>query len=300
MKALTFFITFYCLTLTSFAQELNCQVQVLSPKIQGTTEKKVLETFRQAVFEFMNNTKWTKDQYRPEERIDCGIIITVNDKVSNDEYSATIQIQSSRPIFKTAYSSPALKCNDNDFSFKYIEFQPLEFSETTYLSALTSVLGYYAYIIIGTDYDSYSLEGGTPYFLKAQTIVTNAQNAPELGWKAFQNTKNRYWLVENTLNQTFKPLREFNYKYHRLGFDEMSKDVITARAAILKDLDLLMKVHQEKPGSYTLQTLLFTKVEELIALFSQAQPDEKAKAYNLLNEVDPSNSNRYQKIMASN
>jgi thermostable 8-oxoguanine DNA glycosylase len=300
MKLIFSALLFCFFTAAITAQELNCQVQLLAPQIQGTTEKKVLETFRQAVYEFMNNTKWTKDQYKPEERIECSLIINVNDKVSNDEYDATLQVQSNRPIYKTSYKSLVFNYKDPDFRFKYIEFQPLEFSETTYLSGLTSILSFYAYMIIGIDYDTYSLEGGTPYFLKAQNMVSNAQNAAEKGWKAFENVKNRYWLVENTLNQTYKPLREFNYKYHRLGFDEMSKNVANARATILQTLNLLSKVYQEKPGSYFLQTLLFAKSDELISLFTQAQPDEKAKAYNILTEVDNPNSNKYQKITANN
>lgn len=279
-----------------FAQELNCAVQILAPTIQGTTEKKVLETLKGDIFQFMNNKKWTNDVYKTEERIECSVIINISDKLSADEYKASIQVQLNRPIFNSAYKSLVFNYQDNDFQFKYIEFQPLEFIENTFGSNLTSVLAYYAYTMIGMDYDTYSLEGGTPYYQKAQTIVANAQNAAEKGWKAFEGSKNRYWLIENLLSPAFKPLRECNYKYHRLGFDGMAKDVAGNRTIVLDALMLLQKVYQEKPGSFNLQMFFVAKADEIVNLFSQAQPDEKTKVITLLSEIDPANTNKYQKI----
>ncbi len=283
----------------SNAQELNCSVNILSPTISGTTDKKVFETLQQAIFEFMNNRKWTKEQYQNEERIECLFTINIAEKISTDEYRASIQVQSRRLIFKTSYNSLVFNYDDKDFQFRYLEFQPLEFSETSHLSNLTSVLAFYAYMVIGADYDSYSIEGGTPYYQKAQQIVTNAQTGAEKGWKAFENTKNRYWLVENTLNSTFKPIRECIYKYHRQGFDIMAQDVAGGRSSVMDGLLLLEKVHRDKPNSFNLQVFFLAKADEIVNLFSQAFPEEKTKVVNLLNQIDPANSTKYQKILSS-
>ncbi|HQO87144.1 MAG TPA: DUF4835 family protein, partial [Bacteroidia bacterium] len=186
------------------AQELNCQVNVMAPQIQNV-DKKVFETLQQSIFEFMNNTKWTSDKYLNQERIECSVTITINERVSNDEYKGSIQVTSRRPVFQTSYNSPTLNFNDDNFQFKYIEYQPLEFSENGSNPNLTAVLAFYANIILGVDYDSFSLYGGAPYFARAQTIVNNMQNAREAGWRAFEGTKNRYWLSENMTNPVFKP-----------------------------------------------------------------------------------------------
>jgi hypothetical protein len=281
------------------AQELNCAVQVLSPQIQGTAEKKIFETLQTSVFEFMNNTKWTKDVFQLDERIECSITITISDKLSSDEFKGSIQVQSRRPVYKSGYNSTMFNWSDNDFQFKYLEYQAMDFSETTHMNNLTSVLAYYAYVILGIDYDSFSLNGGTPFFQKAQTIVSNAQNAPEKGWRAIESTKNRYWIIENMLNPTFSPLRECVYVYHRTGLDVLVSDKETGRATIAESLKLLKKVHSDRPGSFNLQLFFNAKSDELVNVFSVSFPDEKSRVVNILNEVDPANSNKYQKILQS-
>ena len=292
-------IFFSVLTLHSFAQELNCSVQILSPTIQGTTEKKILETLKQDIFQFMNSRKWTNDVFKTEERIECNLIIDVSAK-DNDRYTASIQLQLNRPVFNSSYKSLVFNYKDNDFAFNYVEFQPLEFNETSNSNNLTSILAYYAYMMIGLDYDTYSLEGGTPYFQKCQTIVANSQSSPEKGWKAFENQKNRYWLVENVMSASFKNLRECNYKYHRLGFDMMAKDVAGGRATVLEALQLTQKVFQEKPGTINLQMFFVAKFEEIVSLFSGGLPEEKSKVVTLCTKVDAGHANQYAKILGSN
>lgn len=282
----------------SFSQELNCKVQVLSQSIQGT-DKRVFETLQTAIYEFMNNRKWTNDAFKNIERIDCSILINVTERPSTDEFKATLQIQARRPVFKSSFNSVLLNYNDNDFQFKYLESQPLEFTENVHLSNLTSVLAYYAYLIIGLDYDSFSLDGGTLYLQKALAIVNNAQNGNDFGWKAFDGDKNRYWLINNMLDASFISLRECMYKYHRLGLDLMAENKESGRAAILESLEELRKVHQIKPLSFSLQVFFNAKSDEIINIFSGAFQDEKAKVVNLLNEIDPTNSNKYQKILAN-
>jgi hypothetical protein len=265
--------------------------------VQGT-DKRVFEILQTAITEFMNNKKWTKDAFKNEERIDCSILINVTDR-ANDDFKATIQIQSRRPVYKSSYNSVLLNYNDNEFTFKYLESQSLDFSENTFSSNLTSVLAYYAYLIIGLDYDSFSLNGGTPYLQKALAVCNNAQNTSEKGWKAFESNKNRYWLINNMMDASFVPLRECMYNYHRKGLDLMSTNKESGRVVILESIESLKSVHQIKPLSFTTQVFFNAKSDELINIFSGAFSDEKSKIINTLNLIDPTNSIKYQKIMAS-
>lgn len=282
-----------------FSQELNCQVSVISPQIQGTTEKQIFEQLQKAIFEFMNNTKWTKDNYTTSERIDCSILITVAQKLSVDEYRATIQVQSRRPIFKSSYFSPTVNYIDENFIFKFQQFQQLDFNLNTFSNNITSVLAYYAYVILANDYDTFSNLGGTEYFQKAQLIVSNAQSASEAGWKSFESNKNRYWIVENALQPVFQPIRECMYKYHRLGLDIMNEKPAEGRKEILKSFDLLSVVYKNRPASFIMELFFDAKVDEVVNIFSKAPPDEKVKAVEILTTIDPANSTKYFKIQAN-
>lgn len=283
----------------SFAQELNCQVQVLSQQIAGS-DKRAFEALQTAIFEFMNNRKWTNETFKLEERIDCSILINLTDKVSSDEYKGTFQVQSRRPVFKSSYNSVLLNYNDNDFQFKYVENQPIEFNDNSFTGNLPAILGYYAYLIIGLDYDSFSLNGGTPYLQKALSIVNTAQDASEPGWKAFENNKNRYWLINNMMDASFVPLRECYYTYHRKGLDAMVDNKEAGRAIVAESIESLKKVHSAKPLSFNMQVFFNAKSDEIINIFSGAFTDEKAKIVNILNEIDPTNSNKYAKITSTN
>ena len=290
---------FFLLPLAAAAQELNCSVQVLHPQLTGTNDKQVLEELEKSVFEFMNNSKWTKDTYTNEERIECSITITINERSSTDEFKGSIQVQSRRPVYKSSYNSTMFNWSDNDFQFRYLPFQAMEFSETQHMSNLTSVLAYYANIILAIDYDSFSLKGGEPFYRKAQTIVTNAGNAPEKGWRSFDSQKNRYWLVENMFNPIFAPLRESYYFYHRMGMDLIMSDKEAGRQGVFEAIKLVKTVHQQRPGSFNVQLFFMAKSEEIVNVFSIGFPDEKTKVVNLLNEIDPAHSTQYQKILAS-
>ena len=279
-----------------YSQELNCQVSVVSVQVQGTTEKQIFDQLQKSIFEFMNNTRWTKDNFTVSERIDCSILINVTQKISADDYMATIQIQSRRPVFKSSYFSPSVNYIDENFIFKYQQFQQLEFNLNTFQNNITSVLAYYAYIIIANDYDTYSNLGGTEYFQKAQLIVGNAQSAAESGWKSFESNKNRFWIVENALQPVFQPIRECMYKYHRLGLDIMFDKPDDGRKEILKSMDLLLGVYKNRPASFPMELFFNAKVVEVVNIFSKGQPDEKAKAIEALTTVDPANSTKYFKI----
>ncbi len=279
----------------SVSQELDCKVTINSTQIAGT-DKRVFDAMQTAIYEFMVTRKWTNETFKIEERIDCSILINITERIGADEFRGTLQIQARRPVFKTSYNSALLNFNDNDIVFKYTEAQPLEFVENTYLGNLTSILGFYAYLVIGLDYDSFSLNGGTPYLQKALAIVNNAQSSGYQGWKAFDSNNNRYWLINNMLDATFVSMREAMYNIHRKGLDIMADNKDAGRAVILESLVELKKVHQVKPLSFSLQVFFIAKADEIVNVFCGGFPDEKAKVVALLNEIDPTNSNKYTKI----
>jgi hypothetical protein len=287
-----------CFSLGSFvasAQELNCTVNVITAQVEGS-EKKIFNTLQTAVTEFMNNTTWTSDKFTNQERIECSMQITVSERTSSDDFKASIQVIVRRPVYKTSYYSPLLSYNDENFSFKYIEFQPIEYNETGNNPNLSAVLAYYAYIIIGIDYDSFSLMGGTPYFQKAQQVVSRMQNSPDKGWRSFETTKNRYWLAESFNNPIFRPLREFLYTYHIQGLDIMTDKKDDAINNIAGAIDGLEKVHDEIPSSFLMQTIFYAKSDEVVNIFKGAFPEVKTRMINVLSEIDPSNLGKYQTI----
>lgn len=283
------------------AQELNCRVTVNStPAAQQVIDKRIFQSLQKQVYEFMNNTQWTTDQFKRDEKIDCNILINITKVNPPDEFEATITIQSERPIYNSSYKSVLMNYQDNDFTFRYLEFQQFLFSENSYISNLTSVLAYYANVILAMDYDSYSPKGGTVYWQKAQSIVQFAQNASEKGWRSSEGFKNRYWLVENILNPLFEPMRDVTYIYHRKGLDIMYDQLDNGRTEILNCLDLLLKVHKARPASFNMQVFFNAKTNELINIFGQALPADKNKAVNILNQIDATNQNKYAKILQQN
>ncbi len=288
-------ILIFTLSINSFAQELRCNVTVSSQRIQGSN-KNLFRTMQSDLYEFMNNRKWTEHVYSYDEKIKCNILIRLDEQISVDEFRGSIQVQLTRPIFNSSYESTILNIKDNDFRCKYVEFQPLEFNETSNRDNLTNIMAYYAYIILGFDYDTYSRDGGTPYYLKAEAIVNNSQNAREKGWRSFQSERNRYWLVENILNKSYSSYRSCLYSYHRQGLDIMSDKPEEGRAAIANSMRDIQKVFRRKPSTYILQMFFDAKSDELVKIFSKSFPDERNRVLAILNEVDPSNGSKYEKI----
>ena len=294
---LIFFVLCYASANKSFAQELNCSVSILSPQIQAS-DKTIFETLQTSIREFMNNRIWTNDKFLNQERIECSMIITISERSSVDDFKANIQIQSRRPVYKSSFNSPLFNHQDNDFNFKYIQDQVLEVDEANINSNLTAVLSYYAYLLIGLDYDSFSKEGGTPYYVKAQNIVNNATRLPERGWKAFESSRNRYWIVENLLNSSFSPLRSTLYTYHRQGLDKMSDNALDGRTVITESIKELRRVFNDKPNSFLMQIFFNAKADEIVNIYSQAQADEKNQVVPILSLVDPANTLKYQAILS--
>lgn len=277
------------------AQELRCMVQVVAPGVQGTN-RGVFETLQTAIMEFMNGQRWTEHQYAPAERIDCSILINIREMIGSDEFKGTIQVQSRRPIYNTSFNSPVLNYLDQSLHFRYVEFEPLVFNPTNLESNLVAILAYYAYVIIGYDYDTFSPMGGTPYFREAEKIVSTAQSFREAGWKSFESPRNRYWLIENLLNEYHTPLRNCYYQYHRRGLDKMSEKPEEGRSNILSAIEQLPRVTRQRPNSFAMVLFATAKSDELVSIFSGGQMMEKSRAVEILTEIDPSNSDKYQKI----
>ena len=287
----------------AFSQELYCNVQISSQKIQGSN-REVFDNMQKDIYEFMNNTVWTNHVFTYSERIECSILINLTDQLSADEFTGTIQVQLKRPVFNTTYNSTVLNFIDNSFRFRYVEFQPLEFDPTTYRSNLVSVLAYYTYMILGFDADTFSPEGGTEYFQMAEKIVTNAQNAPEAGWKPYDGSRNRnrYWLVKNTLDKEYEGVRQFLFEYYINGLDKMESKISEARNSIVESLKLVQDVYRRKPDPfmYIVQVLMDAKNDELVNIFTESFPEEKSRVVQILTEIDPSNKTKYEKISSAN
>ncbi len=282
------------------SQELRCNVQVVSQQIQGTN-KQVFQTLQNAIYEFMNNRVWTDHVYTMEERIECNLMFNITEQLSADDFKGILTIQVSRPVFNTNYNTTTLNFMDNDIRFRYVEFAPLEFDLNSHLSNLTSILAYYAYYILGLDYDTFSLLGGSSYFSNAERIVLNAQNAAESGWKPMDNIahKNRYWLVKDMIDTDYEKLREFNYRYHRLGLDVMDEKVAEGRAEITNSLELLQQVYRKKPDPYMylLRLVFDAKVDEIVNVYTESFPEERNRAHTILTEVDKPNATKYKAIL---
>ncbi len=289
------FIIFFSALLK--AQELNCNIQVTAPQVAGT-DRAVFETLQRDLYEFVNNRQWTNYNFTMDERIEVNMLITIQERISADEFKGTMQVQARRPVFRSSYNTTLLNHVDNDIHFRYIEHQPLEFSDNTHTSNLTSLIAFYVYLVLGLDFDSFSLNGGTPFFEKAEAVVINAQNAPEQGWKAFESQRNRYWIIENLLNQQYAPIREAIYKYHRQGLDRMHDNIETGRASVVESIELLQRVHRQRPNSFLMQVFFNAKSDEFVNIFSEAPPMDKPRVVNMLREIDPTNTSRYQQILS--
>lgn len=296
MPRIILILALICYSVLARGQELRCNVSVSSSRVEGTY-KQVFESMRTAIYEFMNNRKWSDNVFTSDEKIECTIFIQITEQVSSDEFKGTMQVQLNRPIFNSSYNSPLLNIKDNDLQFRYVEFQPMDFDESSNTNPLTNILAYYANILLGFDYDSFSPLGGSAYFQKARDIVNRSQNASEKGWRAFEGNFNRFWLVENLTNKAYGPFRELIYRYHRLGLDVMAEKPDIGRSEIADALKNMQRVYRSKPDTYINRIFFDAKSDELVNIFSKGSSDEKGRVMVVLTECDPSNSGKYAKIL---
>ena len=277
---------------TGRAQELNCTVTVIAPQISNVDVSR-FDALEDGIREFMNGRRWTNDNFEFEERIECTLQLTVSEAIGSTTFKGSMQVQSSRPVFNSDYNTPVLLVNDGDIQFEWLDNSTILFNPGQHRDNLSSLLAYYAYMILGMDYDTFSLEGGTPHFLQAQAIVANAQNAGERGWKASQGKQNRYWLVENHLSQTFRPVRICLYNYHRKGLDVLFQDVEGGRLTIAESLIDMRSTNRIRPGSYNIQVFFLSKSDEIINIFSPAPDAERGRLLPILKQLDPGNIQSY-------
>ena len=278
------------------AQELNCNVVVNADQVQ-TTDRGVFEDMGTALSQFMSTRKWTKDTFSPEEKINCNFIITIDKMLSIGSFSAIVQVQATRPIYNTNYESIVFNFVDRDWQFEYVEFQPLEFNESVFQNNLISMMAYYAYVIIGIDYDSFGESAGTPFFQKAQDIANNAQQSNRPGWDSFGNTRNRYWLVESLNNQQMIALRKGMYNYHRLGLDTYGTNKEGSIKVILETLKEINKVKDRYPNAILIISFMDAKTDELINVFSEGSLQVRREAFDVLSKLNPKRSNELKAII---
>jgi len=289
------FLIFF--SLQASAQELNALVTInVGPKIQ-TTDRNVFRDMKTAIQQFLNSRKWTNDAFQTHEKINCSLLININEMPSIGVFSASVQVQSARPVYNSNYTSLLLNFADRDWEFEYIESQPLEYNDNTYMNNLTSMLAFYAYLIIGMDYDSFSELGGTPHFQKALNVVNNSQSSNRPGWQALGGNRNRYWIIENILNSQLTDLRKAIYSYHRLGLDTFEKTPDQSREIILKGLKDIKKVRDINPNSILVISFFDAKSKELGNIFSDGVITARREAYDLIVTMDPSNRSSYEKII---
>lgn len=283
----------------ALAQELFCRVTV-RPEGSAVMDKRVLGEMERVIRDFMNQRPRTEDKFSSEERILCNMIISITSSPRTGFYKATANVQAIRPVYGASLESPILNFLDKDWEFEFTEGMPMDFNDNTlaFQNDLTALLSFYAYMILGLDYDSFGKLQGRPYYQKAQYIATNASQASTVkGWRTFDGTNTRFALMDNYMDQRVAPFREGIYQYHRLGLDVFASKPEEARQNIISCLQKIEQVQQVKPLNIAISTFLDTKGNEIVGAFSQAPPQEKQQVFAILQKVDPTKTERYQALL---
>ncbi|MBI1341384.1 MAG: DUF4835 family protein [Terrimonas sp.] len=287
----------------SRSQEIQARVTVIANRISTQVDKKVFQTLQTSITNFVNNRKWTTDNFQPNEKIECSFLLNIDKELGQNVYSATLTIQAARPVYNTSYLSPLVNYQDDNIVFRYQEFQPIEFNENRIqgtdpvASNLTAVLAYWVYTILGFDYDSFSIRGGDAYFKKAQNIVNNAPESKDIsGWKNFESLRNRYWLSENINNNRFAIMHDALYAYYRTGLDLFYEKEEEGRNGVMNCLNYLNTLNTENPNSMILQFFFQGKSTEMIKIFSRAEQQLKDRAKAILVKLDITNVQAYKEL----
>lgn len=298
-----FFVAILLTTQFANAQELQARFTVVANRVSTQVDKKTFTTLQTALTNFVNNRKWTQDAFQPQEKIRCNFLLTIDQDLGNNQYKASLTVQAARPAFNSNYLSPIINFQDNEVMFQYIEFQPVEFNENRVqgnnpvVANLTATIAYYAYLILGMDYASFSLRGGDPYFQKAQYIVNNAPEGGQIsGWKAFDGLRNRFKLVEGLVDNRYALMHDAIYTYYRSGLDAFFEKEKEGRVGVLNALNYLNTVNRENPNSMIIQFFFQGKSNELVNIFSKADGDIKTQARDLLTKLDITNNAAYKEL----
>ena len=285
------------------AQELQARFSVVANRVSAQVDKKTFTTLQTALTNFVNNRKWTTETFQPQEKLRCNFLLNIDQELGNNLYKATLTVQSARPAYGTTYESPLINFQDNEVTFKYVEFQPIEFNDNRVqgndpaAANLPAVIAYYVNLILGMDYASFSLRGGDPYFLKAQNIVNNAPEGGQIsGWKPFDGLRNRFKLVEGFVDNRFALMHDALYAYYRTGLDQFAEKEKEGRLGVLSALNYLNTINQENPNSMAIQFFFQGKNNELVRVFSRADGEMKTQARNLLTRLDITNANAYKEL----
>jgi Domain of unknown function (DUF4835) len=302
-KKLLVSLAFIVFVFTSQAQEIQARLSVIVSKVSSQVDKKIFLTLQTALTNFLNNRRWTNDVFQPGEKIQCNFLMTIEQDLGNNVFKGKLTAQAARPIYNTSYDSPIMNYLDDNITFRYVEFQPIEFNENRVqgndpLAAnLTAVFAYYVNIILGLDYDSFSLKGGDTYFQKAWNIVNNAPENNDIGgWKSYESLRNRYWLAENFNSSRFGLMHDAIYSYYRSGMDIFYENEDAGRTGILNCLNFLNTINNENPNSMALQFFFQGKSNELVKVFSKANAEMKSRARDLLTKLDITNAAAYKEL----
>lgn len=282
------------------AQELNCRVEVNTSQLEGTN-KSVFETLQAAMNDYVNTTHWSQAQISPNERIECTLFFNITEYDPSDgRMAGTLQVQSIRPVYNSSYTTTLINFRDTKIEFNYTEGEPLVYNEAVMESQLTQILNFYIYLILAVDFDSFSPQGGEPFFERLATIVQQAQSSGESGWKAFEDTKNRSAVLSSFTDPSTRKLRQLYYDYHLKGLDQMSVSPDKGRATIDASLDILNDIYKVSPMSVGLSMFKDAKLDELVNIYTKATPEERKHAFKLLSTLYPTDLERINKIKEPN
>jgi hypothetical protein len=296
---------FSIIYLFGVSQEIQARltVNVNKDKIPTTIDRKIFQTLQAGLTNFVNNRKWTSDAFQPFEKVQCNFLLNIIEVIGTNIYRATLTVQAARQAYNSTYQCPLVNYIDENVVFRYVEFQPIEFNENRIQGSdalaanLTAVLAYWANIILGFDYDSFSLRGGDPYFIKAQNIVNYAPESSEIsGWKNYESQRNRYWLAENLNNNRFALFHDAVYSYYRNGMDQLYEKEEEARNGVLNCLNYLSTIDKENPNSMIMQFFFQGRSAELVKVFSKAKKDIKDRALSQLLKLDITNARLYNDL----
>ena len=303
MKKLIVFVCTLFLLHAVKAQEIQARFSIMSAKVSTQVDKKIFQTLQTALSNFVNNRKWTADNYQAQEKIKCNFLLSIDEHLGNNVFKATLTVQAARPVFNTTYESPIINFQDADFQFQYLEFHPIEFNENriqgsnSLTANITALVAYYVNLILGMDYDSFAPRGGDPYFQKAQYIVNNAPESGQItGWKPFDGLRNRFRLIEGLVNSRFTLMHDAIYSYYRGGLDRFYENEEEGRNGILNALNYMNTVNSENPNSMIIQFFFQGKSNELVKIFTKAEGDVKTRARDYLMKLDITNANAYKEL----
>lgn len=295
MRKLAFIVFLFSIVFSSHSQELNATVIINSDKVQSSN-KQVYQTLQKALTEFINDKQWTNRNFKQQERINCAFNIIINEQ-NGSNFSGTLQVQSTRPVYNSTYATPVLNINDTNFNFRYNEFDPLIYNPTVYESNLISMIAFYAYMIIGVDADTFALKGGESYLKQAESIMLLAQSSGESGWQNEVGKQNRFALIDNLLSSKFSALRSIYYNYHRKGFDNLADNKNSAKEAIEKSVLDLDKLFNIAIGNYMIRVFLDAKGDEIVNVFSDGIPSKnQSQMLTVLNRIAPTYKSRWKNI----